>query len=177
MLSRDALLDCLPRLRRYARALTGDVFAADDLVQDTLERALSRWALLRPGSQPMVWLLAIMHNVAVNGHRAGARRLEQITDDGTLPEPGLPPTQGDGLAYGDLLRCIERLPEEQRSVLLLVCVEELSYAQCAKVLGVPQGTVMSRLSRGRERLARLLAGDEEGASVSAVAPVKLEIVK
>ena len=168
MLSREAILDHLPRLRRYARALAGDRFAADDLVQDTVERALSRWALLRPGSDPQVWLLAIMHNLSVNQRRKGWR--EQVTEDGILPEFPVAASQMDGLVLEDLSRCLYRLPEEQRAVLLLVCVEELSYAQCARVLAIPVGTVMSRLTRARQKLARLLAGDEE-------VVVKLEVVK
>lgn len=170
MLSREAILDHLPRLRRYARALTGDRFAADDLVQDTLERALSRWALLRPGSNPQVWLLTLMHNLFINHRRADARRLERGTGDGELPDIGVRADQDDGLALRDLGAALYRLSEEHRVVLLLVAVEEMSYQQVAKILDIPLGTVMSRLTRARQRLGRLLAGEED-------TPVKLEVVK
>lgn len=172
MLSREAILDHLPRLRRYARALTGDRFAADDLVQDTVERALSRWVLLRPGSNPRVWLLTLMHNRFVNQKRSARDRLEQTTVDGILPELAVRPEQGDGLALRDLAAALYHLSEEHRIVLLLVAVEEMSYEESARILGVPIGTVMSRLSRARQKLAQILAGEsmeEKG--------VKLEVVK
>lgn len=173
MLSREAILDHLPRLRRYARALTGDRFAADDLVQDTVERALSRWALLRPGSNPQVWLLTLMHNHFVNQKRSARERLEQTTVDGVLPELEVRSEQGDGLALQDLAAALYCLSEEHRSVLLLVAVEEMTYEECARILGVPIGTVMSRLTRARQKLARILAGEES----LDVKGVKLEVVK
>ena len=176
MLSREAILDHLPRLRRYARALTGDRFAADDLVQDTVERALSRWALLRPGSDPRAWLLSLMHNQFVNQKRSARERLEQTSADGILPELAVRPEQGDGLALEDLAAALYRLSAEQRAVLLLVALEEMSYGQCARILGLPLGTVMSRLARARHKLARILAGEAVDEKVEEKA-VKLEVVK
>lgn len=165
MLSRAAILDHLPRLRRYARALTGDRFAADDLVQDTLERALSRWSLLRPGSAPELWLLAIMHNLFENQRRAAWR---QVDAEQALADLAIAPQQCDGLELADLARALYRLPEDQRSVLLLVALEELSYAEVAQVLGIPMGTVMSRLARARARLARLLEGEDAASGLKVV---------
>lgn len=149
----------IPRLRRYARALTGDMHAADDLVQDTLERGWVKLSLWRKGSRLDQWLLAIMHNLFVNQYRS-ARPATQPLDDHT-PVPPLRATQHDILELRDLDSVLARLPPEQREVLLLVSVEECSYADVARMLGIPQGTVMSRLSRARERLRALLeAGDE-----------------
>ncbi|MBL8472375.1 MAG: sigma-70 family RNA polymerase sigma factor [Rhodocyclaceae bacterium] len=165
MLSRSAVIEHLPRLRRYARALTGDRYAADDLVQDTLERALSRWALLRPGSQPVLWLLTIMHNLFENQRREAWR---QVDAEQALAELAARPEQCDGLVLADLARALYRLPEEQRAVLLLVALEDLSYAETAQVLGIPVGTVMSRLARAHTRLARILDGEDAGPELKIV---------
>ena len=151
MVSRDELLAHIPRLRRYGRALTGDSSRADDLVQDTLERALTRFTLWPPRDlRP--WLFAIMHNLFINQ----VRRPDPVEyqDD---PGEGDAHSPMDALELRDLDTALQKLPQEQREVLLLVALEELSYADAARVLGVPQGTVMSRLSRGRDRLRILLA--------------------
>ncbi|MBI4989692.1 MAG: sigma-70 family RNA polymerase sigma factor [Rhodocyclales bacterium] len=156
-MNRHAIVAEIPRLRRYARALTGDVVRADDLVQDTLERALGKWSLWRPGNL-RAWLFSIMHNLFVNQVRSP--RLIEYPGDEALPELPVRENQGDALELRDFARSLSRLPEEQREVLLLVGLEDLSYEDAARVLGVPIGTVMSRLSRGRERLRALLAGSE-----------------
>jgi len=149
----------IPRLRRYARALTGDSVRADDLVQDTLERAWSKFALWRRGSDLRAWLFAIMHNVYVNQVVAGKGRQEWLPlEDEALDAP-VAPAQERALEMRDLVSALGQLPPEYREVLLLVGVEELRYEEVAKVLDVPIGTVMSRLSRGRERLRRLMAGE------------------
>ena len=153
----SAILAEIPRLRRYARALLGDRAAADDLVQDTLERALGKWALWRPGNL-RAWLFSIMHNLFVN--QARSPRVVDYPGDEALPELPTRGNQGDALELRDFARSLARLSEEQREVLLLVGLEDLSYEDAAKVLTVPIGTVMSRLSRGRERLRALLAGNE-----------------
>ncbi|MBX3675414.1 MAG: sigma-70 family RNA polymerase sigma factor [Rhodocyclaceae bacterium] len=147
----------IPRLRRYARALTGDATRADDLVQDTLERALGKWPLWRPGNL-RAWLFAIMHNLFVNQMRSP--RVVDYPGDGAIPEMSTRATQTDVLELHDLARSLSLLNVDQREVLLLVGLEELSYEDTARILGVPIGTVMSRLSRGRERLRVLLAGCE-----------------
>jgi RNA polymerase sigma-70 factor (ECF subfamily) len=160
MLSGQAILEQVPRLRRYARALTGDRFAADDLVQDTLERALAKWALFRPGSKPDAWLMSIMHNLFVNQLRQRAARPDQVELEAVAVEPATPARQDEGLALADLQSALDELSADQREVLLLVTLEEMSYEETARIVGVPVGTVMSRLSRARERLRRLLAGED-----------------
>jgi len=154
LLSDFAITEQIPRLRRYARALTGNRDAADDLVQDTLERALRRVFLFRPGKDPRAWLFSIMHNVFVNGVRSPAATRAAAGDD--APEPIARDTAHDGLLARDIERALALLPPEQREVVLLVGLEELSYEATAQVIGAPLGTVMSRLSRGRERLRTLL---------------------
>lgn len=146
----------LPQVRRYARALTGDSAWADDLVQDTAERALSRWSAFRPHSNLRAWLFTILRNLYVDQLRG---RREFAVDDESAPWRNLeaPRSEVDGLVLRDVERALYCLTVEQREVLLLVGVEELSYSEAAAVLGVPAGTVMSRLSRAREHLRMLLA--------------------
>ncbi len=167
MLSNAAVGDQIPSLRRYARALTGNREAADDLVQDTLERALARSALFRPGGNPRPWLFTIMHNVFVNQVRSAASRRTVHLDLDSMDAAGQDLAH-QGLAVRDIERALALLPAEQREVVLLVGLEALSYADTAKVVGVPVGTVMSRLSRGRERLRGLIDGAQETAPLKAI---------
>ena len=160
------LVDLIPRLRRYARALVGDRATADDLVQDTLERAWAKLHLYRRGTDLRAWLFTVMHNVHVNRVRA-ARATDSLEDE--MPELAQRAPQGDALLVRDLDRGIARLPAEQRAVLLLVTLEEMSYEQVARTLGIPIGTVMSRLSRAREKLRLMMLG----VGISA----KLKVVK
>jgi RNA polymerase sigma-70 factor (ECF subfamily) len=146
----------IPRLRRYARALTGSREAADDLTQDTLERAWDKRALWRPGSNLRAWLFTVMHNVHVNGVKK-ARRAPASGGDTEEEELAAPSSSVEtGIVLGELRAALAALPDEQRAVVLLVGLEQLSYAEAAEVLGIPAGTVMSRLARGRERLRTLL---------------------
>ena len=147
----------IPRLRRYARALMGNRAAAEDLVQDTLERAWGRFNLWRRGSDLRAWLFTIMHNIHVNQVRARIARPEHELDDAAL-EVQAQADQGDRLEIRDLDQALRQLPDEQREVLLLVGLEQLTYDEAARALGIPIGTVMSRLSRGRERLRAVLEG-------------------
>lgn len=148
----------IPRLRRYARALAGDHARADDLVQDTLERAWGKFHLWRRGSDLRAWLFSIMHNVYVNGVRkSGAVPMLLPLEDDALDVP-VRAAQEDGLQVRDVHAALACLSQEQREVLLLVGLEEMRYEAVAKVLDVPLGTVMSRLSRGRERLRQIMAG-------------------
>jgi len=146
----------VPRLRRYARALTGDRTRADDLVQDTLERAWNKLHQWRRGSDIRAWMFSIMHNVFVNQIRQNHAATVAL-DDEALEIP-VRATQSDGLEMRDLAASIARLPLEYREVILLVGLEQMGYEEAAQVLGIPLGTVMSRLSRGRERLRALMAG-------------------
>ena len=150
--------ELIPRLRRYARALTGERSAADDLVQDTLERAWTKLHLWRTGSDLRAWLFTIMHNVHVNQVRSRASATTLPLDD-DMPEAPVRATQADMLEVRDIDSALGRLPVEQREVLLLVALEHMSYQQSADTLGIPIGTVMSRLARGRERLRIMLEGD------------------
>lgn len=151
------LLSCVPRLRRYAQALTRHCDDADDLVQDTLTRAWSKAGLWRGVADMRTWLFGIMHNLHVDGVRRPRPSLVEMDDD--TPEVAVPPGHGDRLRLRDLQAALEQLPIEQRQVVLLVGLEDMSYAEVAAALDIPIGTVMSRLSRGRERLRSLLAGE------------------
>ena len=152
----EEIIACIPRLRRYARALTGNRAIADDLVQDTLERAWGRFHLWRRGSDLRAWLFTIMHNLYVNQRRSRPAEwsLEVRGKKSELPARA---TQEDNLEIRDLVAALRRLPDEQREVVLLVGLEQMSYQEAAQVLGIPLGTVMSRLSRGRERLRVLMS--------------------
>ena len=156
----------LPRLRRYARAMVGDRAVADDLVQDTLERGWSRVAQWRPGSDLRAWLFGIMHNLRVDQLRRQGLNTQPLDD--AESEAPIRATQSDRLEVNDLAAALARLPEEQRAVLLLVALEEMSYDEIASTLGIPVGTVMSRLSRGRERLRLLLDGRHPAAHLRVV---------
>ncbi len=147
----------IPRLRRYARALTGDTLMADDLVQDTLERALTKRHLWREGSDIRAWMFTIMHNVFVNQLRSRPAE-PPLTLDSEAYNVASRSSPVDMLEVGDIDAAIRRLPAEQREVLLLVALEQMSYAETAQALGIPLGTVMSRLSRARERVRGLLDG-------------------
>jgi RNA polymerase sigma-70 factor (ECF subfamily) len=170
-MNRQAVADHLPGLRRYARALTGDPWAADDLVQDTLERACVKWRLWLAGTDLRAWLFTVMHNLFISQLRQDHRRagLVQAMDVDELAQSIEAPASASGTAM-DLQRCLLRLPAEQREVLLLVTLEDMSYAEVAKVVGVPPGTVMSRLSRARERMRSLMDAPASPAQVS-MAPV------
>jgi RNA polymerase sigma-70 factor (ECF subfamily) len=165
----QSIVEHIPGLRRYARTLTGDTWAADDLVQDTLERACSRWRLWLAGSDLRAWLFTLMHNLFISEVRVLQRRAlaAPAVDIDEVAHELQASASAPGLQL-DLQRCLLRLPLDQRAVLLLVCVEEMGYAEVAKVIGVPVGTVMSRLSRARERMRELL---EEPADAARAAPV------
>jgi RNA polymerase sigma factor (sigma-70 family) len=156
------LLAALPRLRRYARVLTGDGNRADDLVQDTLARAWEKRGLWLAGSDLRAWLFTIMHNVHVNQFARRRRELAESSldaDDGPAAGWEVPvrATQSDRVELTEVLMHIQRLPSEQREVLMLAAVEELRYDEIARIQGIPIGTVMSRLNRAREKLRRMLA--------------------
>ncbi len=147
----------IPRLRRYARALTHNAAWADDLVQDTLERALGRRWLFRFNSNLTAWLYTMLYRLYLND-AARARRFRTVAED-EAPEAVEPAAAGDMALQLDLRRALARLSAEHRAVLVLVALEQMSYKEAAGVLGVPVGTVMSRLARAREHLRLLLADD------------------
>jgi len=155
------LVAAIPRLRRYARVLTGDPNRADDLVQDTLARAWEKRRLWRAGSDLRAWLFTIMHNVHVNQLALVRRDAATVSIDADPGDPAWQlPVRANQLERVELLEIVEqigRLPPDQREVLLLAAVEELRYDEIASALAVPVGTVMSRLSRARAKLQRLIA--------------------
>jgi len=157
----EALIDDLegfiPRLRRYARSLTADATRADDLTQDTLLRALDKLYQFQPGTNLLAWLFTIMRNTHLNGIRSA-----RFTKDADPHEIQIP-TQGnqiDSIALRELAVAIGSLPDDQRETLLLIGVEGLAYQEAAEIMGVPIGTVRSRLSRARSALKPLLDGTE-----------------
>ena len=152
-MNRAQVVEQLPGLRRYARALTGNAWAADDLVQDTLERACRKWLLWRGGSDLRAWLFTLMHNLYLN-QRRGLLAVQALDDQALATLAGSDDAAAD-MAM-DLDRCLQRLPAEQRAVLLLVTLEDLSYEETARILAIPVGTVMSRLARARGLLRQAL---------------------
>lgn len=154
----------IPGLRRFAYALLrGDGERADDLVQDCIERALSRWHLRRAEGDLRAWMFTILYNLFVTEKRREKRRgpPRALSDAVEAELPRAEGQQDSALRHRDLLRGFAELAPEQQSVLLLIGVEDLTYQQAAEVLGVPIGTVMSRLSRGRERLRRHMEGERQ----------------
>jgi RNA polymerase sigma-70 factor (ECF subfamily) len=151
----------IPRLRRYARALTRDASRADDLVQDTLVRALAKQHLWQAGTNLRAWLFTLMHNQHVNDVRRSSREGSNIdiTDMATALVATTDPTASRQLR--ELERALAQLPLEQREAILLVGMEGLRYDEAAAVLQVPIGTVRSRLSRGRDALRKLMGMDDE----------------
>jgi RNA polymerase sigma-70 factor, ECF subfamily len=168
---RDELMEHVPRLRCYARALVNNRDLSDDLVQDTLERALSRIEKFKLGSDLRAWLFTIMHNVFINQVRKASTRAVHVSvDDESVFESefAVSANQTQSLEVRDLDYALQRLPADQREVVLLVGLEEMSYTEVALALDIPVGTVMSRLSRGRERLRALMAGAQPGAKLQVV---------
>jgi RNA polymerase sigma-70 factor (ECF subfamily) len=153
---RPRIAEEIPRLRRYARALTRDLTTADDLVQDCLTRALSKSHLWQPGTDLRAWLFTILHNQYVNQVRRAVREGMTVALSDAEPVLTSAPNQGKRLELRDLERALARLPDEQRSALLLVGMEGMRYDEVAVILDVPVGTVRSRLSRGREALRQRL---------------------
>lgn len=156
---RQDIVALLVPLRRYARALTRDAPRADDLVHDTLVRALESRASLRPNTNLRTWMMTVLHNVFIDEQRrkrVEARHADVLVQ---ISEEIAPPAQEAQLRLSQIRRAFEALPEEQRAALHLVTIEGLAYAEAAAVLEIPIGTLMSRLGRGRAALRAF----EEGA--------------
>jgi RNA polymerase sigma-70 factor, ECF subfamily len=148
------IVEHIPSLRRYARALRGNRADADDLVQDTLERAYTKWHLWRRGSGVRPWLFAIMHGVFENQRKLARNRVQAVAPE-AMPEPVVAAAQEKAVEALHVAEAVQRLPDAQREALLLVTLEDLSYADAALVLDVPVGTVMSRIAAARARLREL----------------------
>jgi len=144
------LVEYIPRLRRYAHALSNNQYAADDLVQDTLERALNKRLLWRRGSRLRPWLFTIMHNLFINQVRQHGSSPQMLELDENIMDATESP---EGTFYAQQLRySINQLPDDQKEVFLLVSLEGFSYEEVATIMNIPVGTIMSRLSRAREKL-------------------------
>lgn len=153
----EIITEQIPRLRRYARALTGERTRADELVQDTLERAWGKLHMWRRDSDMRAWMFSIMHNTFINQIRKN--QIATVSMDDEALEVPTRATQNDFLEMRDLASAIGKLSYEYREILLLIGLEQMSYEEAAAVLSIPMGTVMSRLSRGRERLRIILSGE------------------
>jgi RNA polymerase sigma-70 factor, ECF subfamily len=149
----------IPRLRRYALALLRDSDSADDLVQDTLLRALERSQLWEAGTNLRAWLFTIMHNNYVNGVRRSVRQGKKVNPEHVAL--AVAPAQVWSLMLRDLDLALARLPDEQRSTVWLIGVDGMTYEETAQISAVPIGTVRSRLCRARERMRALLDGDDD----------------
>lgn len=165
---RSLLIAEIPHLRRYARVLTRDPEAADDLVQACLERVLGRFHLWRPERRLRPWLFTVMHNLHVNGIRHRASRPAWVPLEHAAAALAVAARQETWVEARKVLSAIDRLPEDQRAAVVLVGTEELSYREAAAVLGIPVGTLMSRLHRGRERLREILHMAEQPPAIRQV---------
>lgn len=158
----DEIEACVPALRRYARALTRNADRADDLVQDCIERALRKRGLFRPTGPLQAWLYRLLLNLYRNDLRSVRRHGgDHVALDALVIEPAIPAPQHGRIALSEMSRAIDQLPGEQRESLLLVVLEGLSYEEAAAILEIPVGTLMSRLSRAREKLRQLTGNTEE----------------
>lgn len=147
------VLGQLPALRRYARSLAGAEADAEDLVHDALVRAYERRRTFRPGGNLRAWLLSVLHNAFVSSRRGRRAELARVAGATTEPaDPRIGPSQDGAVRLVELMQAFRALPEEQRAALHLVAVEGLSYQEAALALGIPVGTLMSRLSRARTAL-------------------------
>ena len=146
--------NCIPALRRYAHALAYDSMEADELVQDCLERALRKRFLWKPTSSVRAWLFTMLHNINANKVRKFKRQpvVSSLEDD---IDKTLHPIDSD-MGIRDIKTCLRQLPEQQQHILLLVALEGMSYKEVGKILNIPVGTVMSRLSRAREALRTIM---------------------
>lgn len=156
----NQLVDTLPAMKAFAVTLTRNRQAADDLVHDTVVRALSREELFTPGTNLKAWLFTIMRNLHINNIRASQRSRMVDIDDDLLPNlASVAPNQEHSLVLKELFHAINALNPDQREVLSLVVGQDMSYEEAAGICGCPIGTIRSRLARARRELARMLAGD------------------
>lgn len=163
----DEIAASVPALRRYARALTRDADRADDLVQDCLERAIDKQRLWAPTGPLQAWLFKILLNLYRNDTRRERRRGVHVPIDALVVEPAVPAPQPGRIALAEMSRALDTLPADQREALLLVVLEGVSYEEAATILGIPAGTLMSRLSRARAAL-RAKTGASEGPRLRSV---------
>lgn len=157
---------CIPSLRRYARALLRDSDAADDLVQETLKKGWEKRSLRRRDSEMRVWLFGIMHNTYVDHWRKQEPAMSLFEEENLVFQPHS--SENARLEMLDLESALQELSEDQREILLLVALEGLTYSEVAKAVQLPIGTVMSRLSRARERLRILMSSGKKPSEMEAL---------
>ncbi len=157
---RAGIVECIPHLRRYARALTKDVDKADDLVQDCLTKAINKEEKWQTGTNLRAWLFTILHNQFMDDMRRQAARPTLVAIDDNVGKLSNPPSQESSVELKRLETALHTLPVDQRVVILLVGLEGMNYAEAAEIISTPIGTVRSRLSRARETLRQLMAGAE-----------------
>ncbi len=168
---RRAILEEIPRLRRYARGLLRDPDRADDLVQDCLERALLRLDNWSTGESPRKWLFTIMHHIFVDQMRKGKRRGENsILTLESHEALSVASVQTEDAASREVLQALQAINPERRAAIMMVSVEGFSYAEASAILGVPAGTLMSRIARGRDDLRALLDDGARRRAIRVVQP-------
>lgn len=164
------IVDLLVPLRRYARSLTRDAPRADDLVHDTLVRALEAQGSLRPDTNLRTWMMTVLHNVFIDERRRRQVETRHVDALARMGEDAAPPAQEAQVRLAQVRRAFLTLPEEQRAALHLVTLEGMAYADAAAVLGIPIGTLMSRLGRGRAALRAFEEGRRDGAATTEANP-------
>jgi RNA polymerase sigma-70 factor (ECF subfamily) len=157
----DEMEGCIPALRRYARALTRDADQADDLVQDCIERAIRKQRLWSPTGPLRSWLFKILLNLYRNDARSRRRRGDHMPLDDLTVEPAIPAPQPGRIALNEMAKAVSALPTDQREALLLVVIDGASYQEAATILGIPAGTLMSRLGRARAALRAMTGNADE----------------
>jgi RNA polymerase sigma-70 factor (ECF subfamily) len=167
---RTALLEAVPHLRAFARSLTRNRDQADDLVNDTIVRAIAASNQFTPGTNFRAWVFTILRNLFYNQGRRGKSRFSSL-DDLTVDEPSESATQESSLEFCDFRRAFWQLPDHHREALILVGASGLNYEDAARICGCQVGTMKSRVSRARTELRRLLDGDELSARRSDTKPI------
>lgn len=161
----------IPNLRRYARVLVRDAIHAEDLVQDCLERAISREHLWREGTNLRAWLFTILHNLYINQYLRHGSVNTMVPLMEEHAHMSCPARQYHSVTLKDLARAFDHLPEQEQQVVVMVGLDGMQYEDAAEALGVPMGTVKSRLSRARRRLRRLMDGELAGMELGEARPL------
>ena len=157
---REEMVEALPRLRRFAYGLTGSLADGDDLVQATCERAIANLDKWQPGTRLDSWMFRIAQNLHLNARRDAGSRSRKLAElaEGTAHSQDGRKTMEERATLDTVRRFVAQMPEEQRSLMLLVCVEGFSYKEAAEITGLPMGTVTSRIGRARAALREHLDG-------------------
>lgn len=162
----------IPALRRYAWSLAKNQSDADDLVQETIAKALAGWSMLKSEKKLRQWMFSILHNLFLNDIRRQRTRRDYL-ENTAEGEPGFNANQVDQVYFKQVMKCVAKISEGRRSVLILVTIEGFSYEETARILNIATGTVMSRLSRARADLREMLEEDETDSKRSKISPLKV----